>query len=198
MSQRFTTKQAVYGLFLGGSNADQAFLIVQENNVLQWKPKRSTVYEWYKEFKDEKLILEDRKGRGRKRTVVTDENIEKVKNCFDSNRGKTIATIPQETGMKKTRVVKIIKEELNVKKLCAIGILHQLKEQEKFRRMEWCIEMLQLFQQNKQGFANRVYTGDETYLFFETVYLGTEKKCTPTKIILKGKQIDWESVRLRS
>ena len=173
---RFTTKQTIYGLFLGGSNANQAFLIVQQNDVLQWKPKRSTVYEWFKEFKEGKLILEDKKGRGRKRTVVTAANIEEVKDCFDANRGKTIATISLETGIKKTSVVKIMKEELNVKKLRAIGIPHQLKDQEKFRRMEWCIEMLHRFQQNKQGFADSVYTGDETYLFFETVYLGTEKK----------------------
>ena len=164
-----------YGLFRAALNASRAYKNLQ-NFEYGFVPNRRTVFRWFAEFRKGELRFEDRMRSGRIPTRTTGLNILRVKRCVDEENRRTIPTIARLTGLKNFTVWKILKFKLKMKKYRSVYVPQKLSPAQKLARKIWCEKMIEKCKKNVNGYFDRIQTEDESYLFFESVYLGNQKR----------------------
>ena len=170
-------KLIAYGLFRANFKATDIHNNLQDSEF-KLKPKKITCYRWFNEFQNGILEFEyRRKGRsGRKPSVAIPKNILKVKRCITMDKRRTIRTVSKLTKLKFNTVRNILIKKLKMKNLGSICVPHKLAESEKVVRKQWCDSMIGKFEKNCNGYIDRICIGDESYLFFETVYMGQQRQ----------------------
>ncbi|XP_045149088.1 protein GVQW3 isoform X2 [Echinops telfairi] len=92
---------------------------------------RARVFDWHKRFKEGREDVRDDARSGRPVTHRTRENIRKVKELACSNRQLTVRMMAEELNLDKETVRLILKENLNMKTVCAKampgGLKHDLR-----------------------------------------------------------------------
>ena len=80
---------------------------------------RARVFESHKQFSDgrKSLKVDDRPCRSR--TAITDDNIEKVRDVFRKDRRLGVRAVAEEVNLDRESVRRILREELNMRKVCA-------------------------------------------------------------------------------
>jgi transposase len=81
--------------------------------------KRRTVYKWVDRFKEGRERVDDNASAGRPSTSRVDENIQRVYDLVKADRRITTRMIAEKLGMSNGSVQTILKEDLNMRKLCA-------------------------------------------------------------------------------
>jgi transposase len=82
--------------------------------------KRRTVYKWVERFKEGRESVDDNAREGRPSTASrVGENIQCVQDLVMSDRRITTTIITDKLGISKGSVQTIVKEDLNMQKLCA-------------------------------------------------------------------------------
>lgn len=128
-------------------------------------PSKTTIYRWFQEFRFGRNTLSDEFREGRPSTAVVPENIDAVREMIELDRHVTYDEIHASLGIGRSAIQSILHDHLNVKKLCARWIPHNLTEDQKKGRVKWCKEMRKRF---NSGLSNHVYdivTGDETWIY---------------------------------
>ena len=172
---RHQIKLVCYGLYRGNYNSNQAFCNLKESDH-EFKPDRTTVYRWFKEFARGIFKFEDKPRSGRRVTKSNRVNILRVKKCIEENNKSSITTIAKLTGLTRFTVWNILKQKLKMKKYRSVFVPRNLSASQKIARKKWCDEMIEKCEKNVDDYFDRIQTEDESYLFFETVYLGNEKR----------------------
>ncbi|CAK1603195.1 unnamed protein product [Parnassius mnemosyne] len=108
-------------------------------------PSRATVYNWFNEFKRGYSNLTDDLREGRPSTATTEDNISVVRRMIQTDKRVTYQQIRASLGIGMSQVHKIFHEHLAIRKLCARWIPHNLTHAQKLRRVDWCRELLQRF-----------------------------------------------------
>jgi len=80
---------------------------------------RARVLEWHKRFLEGRESLKDDDRPGRPRTAITDDNIEKVRVVIRKDRRLGVRAVAEEVNLDRESVRRILREELNVRKVCA-------------------------------------------------------------------------------
>jgi len=80
---------------------------------------RARVFEWHKPFSEDRESVKGNDRPGRPRTAVTDNNIEKVRDVTRKDRRLGVRAVAEEVNLDRESVRRILKEELNMKKVCA-------------------------------------------------------------------------------
>ena len=80
---------------------------------------RAHVSEWNKRFSEGRESLKHDDCPGRPRTAVTDDNSEKVRDVIRKDRRLGVRAIAEEVNLERESVRLILREELNVRKVCA-------------------------------------------------------------------------------
>ena len=80
---------------------------------------RTTVYTWYKRFKDGRQSLGDDERSGRPSTAVTDDNEARVRALMARDRHMSIRMIADELNLGKDSVATILKEKMHRRKVCS-------------------------------------------------------------------------------
>jgi len=75
-----------------------------------------------------------------------------------------VCEIAETTGISKERVGYILREELDMKKLCARWVPHLLTADQKSKRMKISEQCLERFNKNKIDFVHRFITMDDTWI----------------------------------
>ena len=104
-------------------------------------PSKATVFRWFRQFMFGERTLEDDDRCGRMATTVTPYNVSRV-----------------ESLIKKYRVYGC----LGVRKLCARWVPHDLSEEQKRGRVDWCTHMLRKFDGGRPPHVWVIVTEDET------------------------------------
>lgn len=125
----------------------------------------ATIRQWIAKFKKGETRVDDKPRSGRPREVVTSENIEKVAELVTNDPHLTTRGLEDETGISHERIVHILHNELELKKVCAKWVPHKLSADQKEKRVEISKQLLEVLE---KGY-NNIITGDETWMYFFTV-----------------------------
>jgi len=125
---------------------------------------RARVFEWHKRFSEGRESVKDDDRPGRPCTAVTVDNTEKVRDVIRKNRRLGVRTVAEEVSLDRESVRRILREELNMRKVCAKMVPKLLSDEQKDRRKELCLDLLQRIE-NEPDVLNSIITCDETWVF---------------------------------
>jgi hypothetical protein len=114
-------------------------------------------------FKEWRESFDDNAREGRPSMSFVGENNQRVHDLVMTDRCITIRIITDKLGSSKGSVQTILKEYLNMRKLCAKIGLKVLTQEQKRR----CVACCQDWMENEEGsnFLQRVITGDESWIY---------------------------------
>ena len=113
---------------------------------------------WHKRFSEGRESLKDDDRPGHPRTVVTDDNIEKARDVIRKDRRLDVQAIAEEVNLDRESVRRILREELNMRKVCAKMVPKLLSDERKERRICIALRMSQIL-------LNSIVTCGETLVF---------------------------------
>lgn len=103
---------------------------------------RTRVFEWFKRFQDGRQDVEDDSRPGRPSTSKTDDNVEKVANLIRSDRRLSIRAVAESVGIDKECVRQILRDNLNMRKVCAKMVPKILTIEQQAARKNVCTDTL--------------------------------------------------------
>lgn len=122
---------------------------------------KTQAYEWYKEFKAGRIVVDDLPRSGRPSTSITDENIDKIKEIVLANRRVSIREIASDLGVSFGSVQNVMHNILAMRRVEARLVPRVLNLLQKQHRIDVAKEMLSLGQNVIEG----IITGDETWVY---------------------------------
>jgi len=81
----------------------------------EYAMKKSSVFEWYSWFKEEREDVQDDPRSGQPKTQSTGENVDRVQTLVRSDRILGVRVIAEELNMNRETVRQIVKEDLGQK-----------------------------------------------------------------------------------
>jgi hypothetical protein len=142
-----------------GLSATETLVLVQKaygNEAL----KRSNVFRWYSRFREGRGLVEDDERGGRAKSTRTEVSIAAVADMVTNYRRIASRMIAESLNIPKTVVLRILKEDLGKRKLCAGLVPRHLTPEQREDRVTPCQQLLRW-----PIFFNKVITGDETWCF---------------------------------
>lgn len=124
----------------------------------------TTVYTWYKRFKDGRTSLEDDERSGRPTTAVTDENETRVRALLKQDRHMSLRMLSDKLNISKNSVGMILKEKMHRRKVCSRFVPHFLTPEQKERRVDCCRDFVETCDADP-NFLSSIVTGDESWCF---------------------------------
>ena len=98
-------------------SAMETFQLLTEAYDEDWL-SRARVFEWHKLFSEGRESAKDDRP-SRPRTVVTDDNTEKVRDVIRKDRRLDVRAVAEEVNLDRESVRRVLREELNMTKVCA-------------------------------------------------------------------------------
>jgi hypothetical protein len=125
---------------------------------------RSNVCRWYSRFRDGRELVDDERD-GRPKSTRTAVNIAAVAADLVKNDHRIAPRmIAESLNIPKTVVLRILKEVLGKRKLCARFVPHSLTPEQKEDRVTSCQDIIAIADADI-NFFNKIITGDETWCF---------------------------------
>jgi hypothetical protein len=125
---------------------------------------RSNVFRWYSWFQDGRELVEDDERDGRPKSTWTEINIAAVADLVKNDRRIASRMIAESLNIPRTVVLRILKEGLGKRKLCARFISPCLTPEQREDRVASCQDVIAMADADKH-FLNKIFTGDETWCF---------------------------------
>ena len=125
-----------------------------------------TVWRWFRRFKGGLELVKDAPRSGRKKSVITPKNIQKVKDLIAQDALYTVGNIARYVGISVGSAHIILKKILKVRRLTARWIPHLLTDEQKHQRVETARELLKRYPKFNKNVFNSFVTGDETWVHF--------------------------------
>jgi len=92
---------------------------------------RARVFGWHKRFSEGRENVKDDDHPGRPRTAVTDDNIEKMRDVIRNDQRLGVQAVAEEVNLERESVRQILREELNMRKVCAKMVPKLLSDEQK-------------------------------------------------------------------
>ncbi|UYV74811.1 hypothetical protein LAZ67_12001104 [Cordylochernes scorpioides] len=115
-------------------------------------------------FKAGRISIEDDPRQGRPTFQRTDENVQKITDLIKENPRTTLLELEQDTGISKTKIGRIVTEDLRLKKTPAKFIPRFLTNEQKLCRLATCEDMLEMTRTDPE-WKDEIITGDETWVY---------------------------------
>lgn len=128
-------------------------------------PSQTTIYRWYSEFRRGRASLGTVPSTGRPKTAVTPENVAVVRRMIQDDRHITYEQIRATLGIGMTAIQTVLHGELGVRKLVSRWVPHNLSEEQKAARVNWCRSTLQRFNGGKSKAVYNIVSGDESWIY---------------------------------
>ena len=104
------------------------------------------------------------KSGGRPKLIQTEVNIAAVADLVKNDRRIALRMIAESLKIPKTAILRILKEVLGKRKLCARFIPHSLTHEQKEDRVTFCKDIIAMADADKH-FLNKIISGNETWCF---------------------------------
>jgi histone-lysine N-methyltransferase SETMAR len=114
--------------------------------VAAWGDQASsdrTVLNWFHEYERGKLDVSDAPRSGRPRTAVSDEMIDAVRLLIEDDPHTTYQQIECSLEISSPAICSILHDHLKLRRVCARCVPHQLTNDQKRLRIQFCRESLQ-------------------------------------------------------
>lgn len=125
---------------------------------------RSTVFWWFKEFKDGRMTITKAGGPGVSASAVTEVNINTAAVIVREDRRISIDDLAAALRISHGSAFKILHDHLHMSRVCARWIPRLLTPEQKAVRVETCRELLQRFEDGGDAYVESIVTGDESWL----------------------------------
>ena len=125
MDGRNVERVAIKFCFKAGLSATETLVLVQKaygNEAVN----RSNVVSWYSRSRDRRELVEDNERGGRPKSTRTEVNTAAVDDLVKNDRRIASRMIAESLNIPKTVVLRILKEDLRKRKLCARFVPHSL------------------------------------------------------------------------
>ena len=83
--------------------------------------KYATVCKWVRRFNDGRKSIENDPRMGRPVSVLTEMKVATVKTLIEEDARYTVQEIEELSGIHSSSVLKILREQLGLRKICALG-----------------------------------------------------------------------------
>ena len=101
-------------------------------------PGKSTVSKWFREFRFGRSHFNDDNRCGRPVSAATQENAARVKELIREDTRITCKDLQNILGIGMSAFNEILHHQVGVHKRCARWVTHQLTEEQKVGRVQWC------------------------------------------------------------
>ena len=112
-------------------------------------------------------MVQDDERCGRPKLTRTEVNITAVTDLVKNDRRIASRMIAESLNIRKTVVLRILREDLGKRKLYARFVPHSLTPEQREDRVTSCQDIIALADADKE-FFNKIVTGDETWCFAMT------------------------------
>ena len=109
--------------------------------------------------------LEDDDHCGRMATTVTPEDVPRVQSLIKKDPKMAYSEIQDIMKISSGSLTRIPHHCLGVRKRCARWVPHNLSEEQKRGRVDWCTSMLRKFDEGRSPRVWDIVTGDEIWLY---------------------------------
>ena len=121
-------------------------------------PSRTTIYDWFAEFRRGWRCLEDDPCSGRPAEATTSVQVTAVQRLVEEDGRVTVLQIAEEVGIASGSVSSILHKSLGLRK-------HMLTEEQKQKRVHWCHFMLDKFDGGRSNAVWDITSGDKTWVY---------------------------------
>ena len=125
-------------------------------------PPKAAVFRWFRQFISRTLEDDGRCGRTAK--TVTPENVSRVESIIKKDPKTTYAEIQDIMTISSGGLTRILHDCLGVRKR-ALWVPHNLSEEQKRGRVDWCTHMLRIFDGGRSPRVWNIITGDKTRVY---------------------------------
>ena len=124
--------------------------------------KYATVCKWVRRFNDgwESIENDPRVGR----PVLTEKNVATVKTLIEEDARYTVQEIEELSGIHSSSVLKILREQLGLCKICACWVPHLLTDEQKQSRVRIASQVIEKYDKCDPRRLEEIFTGDETWI----------------------------------
>ncbi|KAM8718869.1 hypothetical protein ACLKA7_001561 [Drosophila subpalustris] len=127
-------------------------------------PGKSTICDWYSNFKRGRTSTEDSKRSGRPKEVIIPEIIRQVRQIVLTDRRVKVREIAETVGISTGSAVSILHDHLHMKKLNVKWVPHFLDIEQREKRVADSKSCLDMFNRNPSEYLRRYITMDETWI----------------------------------
>jgi len=126
---------------------------------------RSNLFRWYSRFRDGRDLVEDDERDGRPKSTRTEVKIAAASpNLFKNDCRIASRMIAESLNIPKTAVLRILKEDLVKRNLCARFVPHSLTSEQREDWVTSCQDIIAMADADK-NFFNKIITGNEIWCF---------------------------------
>lgn len=127
-------------------------------------PGKTMVYKWHNLFKRGRESIEDDSRPGRSVEVTTPDLIEKIEKLILEDARLKKKQLAEMVGVSETTIFKVLHDHLGMTKVSARWVPRMLTPPQKQKRVECSRAFLSQCNEDKDGFLERIVTGDETWV----------------------------------
>jgi len=142
--------------FKAGLSARETLLLVLKaygNEALN----RSNVFSWYSGFRDGRELVENDERGGRPKSTRTGLNISAVADLVRNDSRIALRLIAESLNIPRTEVLRILKEDLGKRKLCARFVPNSLTPEQREGRVTSCQDIITIADANRIFFKQNYY-----------------------------------------
>ena len=125
--------------------------------------KYATVCKWVRRFNDGRESIENDPRVGRPVSVLTEKNVATVKTLTEEDARYTVQEIEELSGIHSSSVLKILRERLGLRKICARWVPHLLTDEQKQSRV--ASQVIEKYDKCDPRRLEEIVTGDETWIY---------------------------------
>jgi len=156
MDGRNEQRVAIKFCFKAGLSAKETLVLVQTFYGDEG-PSRSNVFRWCSRFRDARELVEDYERGGRPKLTRTEINIVAVADLVKNDRRIASRMIAELLYIPKTVVLRILKEDLGKRKLCACFVPHSLTPEQRKDRVTSCQDIIAMANADNSFFLQNYY-----------------------------------------
>ena len=127
--------------------------------------KYATGCKWLRRFNDGHESIENNPGVGWPVSVLAENNVATVKTLIEEDACYTVQEIEELSGIHSSSVLKILREQLGLRKICACLVPHLLTDQQKQSRVRLASQVIEKYDKCDPRRLEEIVTGDATWIY---------------------------------
>ena len=127
--------------------------------------KYATVCKWVRHFIDGRESIENDTRVGRPVSVLTEKNVATVKTLIEEDARYTVQEVEEVSGIHSSSVLKILREQLGLRKICTRWVPYLLTDEQKQSRVRLASQVIEKYNECDPRRLEEIVTGDETWIY---------------------------------
>ena len=127
--------------------------------------KYATVCKWVHCVNDGRESIENDPRVGRPVSVLTEKNVGTVKTLIEEDARYTVQEIEELSGIHSSSVLKILRERLGLRKICARWVPRLLTDKQKQSQVRLALQVIEKYDKCDPCRLEEIVTGDEIWIY---------------------------------